>query len=225
MNDEMLINEGFEQNTEPTGPKKTGLATAALVLGILALVTTLIFINYIFGILALIFAIIYLCKKGKKSAKGRAITGLVLALVSIVISTCLYGGIYIYLTQTNITDIMEDVNTITGGEINPQEMINDAISSSIPDQTAIKELLGREIDYDLLCEFVGEEVSLQTILNFVGDDFDANEFATVLSETDVEAVINHLGGEITYKALEDKIGEDFTYDELKAYLEGFKRVQ
>lgn len=223
MSDEMLINEGTYQNTTSTEPKKTGLATAALVFGILALLTTLIFINYIFGILALILAIIHLCKKGKKYAKGRAITGLVLALVSIVISTCLYGGIYLYITQSNIKDLMEDVNTITDGAINPKEIIDETIQSSIPDQTAIKEVLGKEINYDTLCEFVGDDVSIQTIINFAGDDFDSNEFATVLLETDVEAVLNDLGGEITYKALENKIGEDFTYEELKAYLEGFKR--
>ena len=229
MSEEMLIKDdnvesvaNVEQTENNMGPKKTGLATAALVLGILALITTLILINYVFGLLALIFAIVYLCKKGKKYAKGRAIAGLVCALVSIIISTCLYGGIYIYFTQSSITDIMDDVNTITGGEINPKEIINEAIQSSIPDQEAIKELLGKEINYDTLCEFVGEEVSLQTITNFIGDGIDANEFATLLSETDVDAVIKDLGGEITYKALEDRIGEDFTYQELKAYLEGFK---
>ena len=43
-----------ETVTEPVVAKK-GLAKAALVFGILAFITTLFVINYVFGILALIF--------------------------------------------------------------------------------------------------------------------------------------------------------------------------
>ena len=225
MNDGMLNDQGYVENPAPAEPKKTGLATAALVLGILSLFTTLILINYVLGLIGMILAIVYLCKKGKKYAKGRAIAGLICALLSIIISTALYGGIYYYITQSSITDLMEDVNTVTGGEINPKEIIDEAIQASVPDQTAIKDVLGKEISYDTLCEFVGEDVSVQTIINFAGDDFDSNEFATVLLETDVAAVIDDLGGEITYKALEERIGDDFTYEELKDYLAGFKLAE
>ena len=51
--------------TEPVVAKK-GLAKASLVLGILAFITTLLVVNYVFGILALIFGIIYLTKKDRK---------------------------------------------------------------------------------------------------------------------------------------------------------------
>jgi hypothetical protein len=122
-------------------------------------------------------------------------------------------------------DIMDDVNKLTGGEINPEEIINEAIRSNIPDPTAIEQMIGKELNYDTLCEFVGEEVSIQTITNFIGDGIDPNECAAVLSEVDINAVINDLGGEITYKALEAKVGEDFTYRELMGYLEGFQGAE
>lgn len=218
MSEEMLTNE------EPKVIKK-GLATGALVLGILALLTTLILINYILGLIGLILAIVYLAKKGAKPAKGRAIAGLICAAASILISTCLYGGIYIYITQSSITDIMDDVNRLTGGQINMEEMINETINSSIPDQTAIKQILGKEINYDTICEFVGKEVSIQTITNFIGKGIDPNECTALISEVDFNSVMNDLGGELTYKALEDKVGKDFTYEELKEYLEDFKKVE
>ena len=44
---------------------KKGFATAALVFGVLAFITTLFVINYVFGILALVFGIIYLAKKAE----------------------------------------------------------------------------------------------------------------------------------------------------------------
>ena len=69
--------------TMPAKPK-TGLATASLVFGILAFITTLFFLNYLFGLLALIFGIIYLVKKAEIKPKGQAITGIILSLVSVV---------------------------------------------------------------------------------------------------------------------------------------------
>lgn len=71
---------------EPVVAKKR-FATAALVFGILAFITTLFIINYVFGILSLIFGIVYLVKKADVKPKGKAITGIVLAIFSLVIST------------------------------------------------------------------------------------------------------------------------------------------
>lgn len=56
---------------EPVVAKK-GFAKASLVLGILAFITTLFLVNYIFGILALIFGIIYLTKKSRCETKRKS---------------------------------------------------------------------------------------------------------------------------------------------------------
>lgn len=219
---EQMLNEQMERETAETKEIKNGLATGALVLGILALITTLFFLNYIFGIIGLILAVVYLAKKGEKPAKGKAIAGLVCAAVSIVVSTCIWVGLYVYLTTTGITTLLTDVNKFTGGRVNPETVINEAIESSIADKTAIEQLLGKELNYNTICEFVGEEVSLKTINNFVGDGINGEELKTIIKEVDTAAVISDLGGNLTYKALEEKLGKNFTYDDLKEYLENFR---
>ena len=73
--------------------KSSGMAKASLVLGIIAVCTSFIpIINngaFIVGVLALIFGIIALFKKGKK---GRAIAGLILGILSIVITLSLQSS-------------------------------------------------------------------------------------------------------------------------------------
>lgn len=222
MNEDMLRNEGVAQPIVPQEPRRTGLATVALVCGILALNTTLFFINYVYGLIGVICAIVYLCRKEKKYGKGRAIVGLILAILSLFISTSLWVGIGVYVTTSSIEDIIDDIKDATDGIINPEEIINDFIQSNVRDPEAIQQLLGKELNYDTLCEFVGEDVSIRDISNFMDEEYDFDEFMELLSETDGVAVRNDLGGEVTYEALEDKIDEDFTYEDLKEYLEDFK---
>jgi hypothetical protein len=68
-------------------PKKTGLATAAMVLGIIAVCTGLIpilgMIALPCGVLAVIFGLI-----GLKRRKGFAITGLVTGLLGFILAIC-----------------------------------------------------------------------------------------------------------------------------------------
>ena len=85
---------------EPVVAKK-GFATAALVFGILAFITTLFVLNYVFGILALIFGIVYLAKKADVKPKGKAITGIVLAALSLIISTTVWVSAYVYFVKTS----------------------------------------------------------------------------------------------------------------------------
>lgn len=218
---ETINNETLVTNETKRG--KNGLATAALVLGILSLITMVLLVNYIFGIVSLVLAIVYLTKKEDKPAKRKAIAGLVCAAVSIVASTCLWIGITVYLSNTGITTIMNDIYNITGGKVNPETIINDAIDSNISDKETIEQLLGKELNYHTICEFMGDEVSLTTIDRFVGDGIDGSEIASIINETDTNAVIKDLGGDITYKALETKLGSDFTYNDLKTYLKNFRQ--
>ena len=73
--------------------KKSGLAVASMVLGIIAIVLSFIpIINnlaFIIGIIAVIFGIICLVKK---AGKGKAIAGLVLGILSIIITLALQSS-------------------------------------------------------------------------------------------------------------------------------------
>ena len=109
--EEAVVNDTVETNNViPTPVVKSGLATGALVLGILAIITTLFFINYIFGLIGLILGIVYLVKKGEKKAKGRAIAGIVCTVLSLGVSTWLWGSIYIYFTISIFSTLYNYIN-------------------------------------------------------------------------------------------------------------------
>lgn len=225
MNEEIL-------QEEITGPKKTGIATAALVFGILSILTICIFLNYVFGLIGLILAIVYLVKKGQKFAKGRAIAALICCVISIGISSVIWYGIYDYLMNTSVIDLAEDLQEATGGEFNVQQMVDDSIDSYLDsvvgDQAnaakleEVEQMIGITLDYEGLCQFVGEEVTVKKLQKFVGDGIDATELSEVITNMDHQAAVDDIGGAFTYKALEEKLGEGFTYDELLEYLKQFQ---
>lgn len=69
-----------------------GMATAALVLGILALITSFTIIGgVLLGLLALIFGVIGLrrARRGLATGRGRAIAGIILGLLGIAIAVAL----------------------------------------------------------------------------------------------------------------------------------------
>ncbi|MBO5656611.1 MAG: DUF4190 domain-containing protein, partial [Agathobacter sp.] len=212
-------------------------ATGALVLGIIAFVTTLVFINYILGLIALILGICYLCRRRPKFAKGRAIVGIVFASLSIIASSALWYSVYNYFANTSIVDIVEDagkvVEKVTGQEVNVGTIVDDAINNTITDALGgqeqadlvlepVEKLLGQELSYDAICEFVGEEVTVKKITNFVGNGNDVNELTNVIENVNSSALIEDMGGSITYKAMEEKLGEDFTYQDLLEYIKQFQ---
>lgn len=231
MGEEMLREETVGTGMEAESPesskitKKTGLATGALILGIISLVTVLFLINYLLAIVGIVLAIVYLVKKEEKPAKGRAIAGLVCAVLSIVISTAVWVGAYNYLMNTSIVTLADDVTKYSGGQINPQVMVDESIDTYMGEMTdlpAIEQLLGRKLDYEALCEFVGEEVTLNKLRKFIGDGISAEELGNILRSIDQQAVLDDMGGSFTYKALEEKLGENFTYEDLKNYLIQFQ---
>lgn len=77
--------------------KVTGLGIAGLVLGIIALISSVVplinILTFPFVILALVFGGIAVAQtvKGKKSGKGIAIAGLVLGIVALIITMAMYG--------------------------------------------------------------------------------------------------------------------------------------
>lgn len=192
---------------------KKGFATAALVFGILAFLTTLFLLNYIFGILALIFGIVYLVKKADVKPKGKAIAGIVLAALSLIISTTLWVSAYVYIAKTDVTQIMEDVSGLLGEEIDGRQALNEMIASST----------GNMMDLDTIEAFVGGEVTVERIFHFVGGvkEEEITAFVNELStydEAKIMAIAVEFGGEISYESLEAKLGEDFTLRELMDYI-------
>lgn len=230
LNEEMQIEETTVESA-PTEKQKTGTATAALVLGILALITTLVVVNYVFGIIAIILGTVFLvAKRGQKAGRAKAIVGLVLALVSIIASTVLWVNVYNYLTKTPLTQMMEDVKVITGGQVDPGKIVDEAINSYVEEAidsetlAQVETILGRDLSYEAISEFVGEEVSVDRVVKFLdGKEIKAEEVQEVMAKLDEQAVANDLGGKLTYDALESKLGKDFTYDDLMEYLEDFKK--
>ena len=88
----------------------SGMAKASLVLGIVAMCTCFIPIinnaSFIMGVLAAIFGIVALIKKQRK---GKAIAGLVLGILSVVITISLQNS-----WSKALDDLSDDLNTITG---------------------------------------------------------------------------------------------------------------
>lgn len=207
---EQMIQETVEQ---PKTTAKKGFATAALVFGILALLTTLLLLNYVFGILALIFGIVYLAKKADVKPKGKAITGIVMAALSLVLSTCLWVGAYIYVTKTDVFTIMEDVASIMGTEIDAKETVSQMISDST----------GGAIDLATIEQFVGGEITVERMLNFVGDvnQEEIKAFMEDVQQMDYTAILEDLGGDVSYEILEEKLGKDFSLEDLMDYVYSF----
>lgn len=220
VNETQAIEQPVQQTVvteEPVRAKK-GFATAALVFGILAFITTLLVINYVFGLLALLFGIIYLAKKADIKPKGKAITGIVLASISLVVSTALWVGVYNYIMNTDITNIIEDVAGVMGEEIDGEELVNQTVqemTGGAVDMNTIEQFVGGEVTLDRVVDFVGE-VNEEEITNFV------NEVQTMDPET-LGQIVQEFEGEVTYEKLEEKLGKDFSLQELMDYIRNFEK--
>lgn len=201
---------------EPVVAKK-GFAKASLVFGILALITTLFLINYVFGILSLIFGIIYLAKKADVKPKGKAIAGIVMTVISLVVSTTIWVSAYMYFVKTDIYTIMEDVGAIMGEEINGREMVNQMVVDATGDM----------MNLETIEKFVGGEVSVERVLKFVGDvkEEEITQFVNELNTMDqasIDNLMQEFDGEVTYEKLEEKLGKDFTLKEVMEFVEKHK---
>lgn len=105
-------------NQENNANKKSGLATAGLVLGIVGICLSFIPIlnnaSFFLGILALIFGIVSLVKK---TSKGKVIASLVLGILSVVITLSLQSS-----WSNTLDDISNDLDNISGD--NTEEVLN-----------------------------------------------------------------------------------------------------
>jgi hypothetical protein len=98
--------------TKNSDKKKTGLVTAGMVLGIIAIATSFIPIinnaSIIMGILALVFGIVGFAKK--TPAKAKAVTGVVLGALSLIIALSLQAS-----WSNSLNELSNDLNKATGG--------------------------------------------------------------------------------------------------------------
>ena len=105
--------------------KRSGFATAALVLGIIGICLSFIPIlnnaSFFLGILAVIFAIVSLIKK---ASKGKAIAGLILGILSIVITLSLQSS-----WAESLDKVSDDLDNAAGNNT--------------------EEILGRDVDVNI----------------------------------------------------------------------------
>ncbi len=106
------MNDGYTTPVSETvytqaTPQKTGLAVAALVLGIIALVTSCFGFNIIIGIVGIIFAAVYLAKK-QSARRGMAIAGLVLSIISIAVFVILVILLVVFALSGTYAMFMSD---------------------------------------------------------------------------------------------------------------------
>ena len=102
---------------EKAESKKSGLATAGFVLGIIGICLSFIPIvnnaSFFLGALAIIFGIVSLVKK---ASKGKAIVALVLGILSLVITIALQNS-----WSNSLDEVSDELDTMTGG--NTEEVL------------------------------------------------------------------------------------------------------
>lgn len=114
----------------------SGLSTAAMVLGIVGIclswIPILNYISLILGILAIIFGIIGIVKK---QSKGKAITGLVLGLISIYILYSMYWAV-----GKAISEVSDTINDAVGISTSDSTKSNETIPMQIGDTITGKDV-------------------------------------------------------------------------------------
>ena len=96
---------------QPAKPARNGLGTAALVLGILAIVTGFFYIGLLFGIVAVVLGVIGRgrAKRGEATNGGVALAGIITGIVGIVASAVIIAfTVFIFSSSSfsNLTDCL-----------------------------------------------------------------------------------------------------------------------
>lgn len=118
--------------------KKSGIATAGLVLGIIGIVLSFIpIINnlaFVLGILALIFGIVSILKK---TSKGKSIASIILGILAIVITIGIQNSV-----SNAIDDVTKELDKATGNST--EEVLKNDVNVSLGNFTVSKDELGLE---------------------------------------------------------------------------------
>jgi hypothetical protein len=94
----------------PTQPRN-GLGTAALVLGIIGLLTSILFFGGVFGLIAIVLGIVALgrVRRGEATNRGASIAGIVLGVLSLVIPVVLIvAGASFYSSHKSDVQQLQD---------------------------------------------------------------------------------------------------------------------
>ena len=118
MNEDNIFVDEEPVNTEPTtppgyqpGPKK-GLASTALVLGLVSLVFFLFTSKILKGVTAIILAIVYLVTHKGKDGKAMAIIGLISGMLSIML--LIASWTLVYANAGNMVPVYEEILELYG---------------------------------------------------------------------------------------------------------------
>lgn len=109
---------GYGQLGGPQVPQKNGLGIAALVLGILSLVSWFLFIGGLFGLIAIILGVIALgrVKRGEANNKGMAIAGIVTGAIGLLLTILVVVGVATLFNSGEFGNLTECVNNAGGDQ-------------------------------------------------------------------------------------------------------------
>jgi hypothetical protein len=120
----------------PAGKPRNGLGTAALVLGILGLLGSILFFGALLGIIAVVLGIVALgrVRRGEATNRGASIAGIVLGVLSLVIPVILLvAGLSFYSSNKSeiqqLQDCLKSANTSQQQQA-CQEKFNNAVQPS-----------------------------------------------------------------------------------------------
>ncbi|MBP5276745.1 MAG: DUF4190 domain-containing protein [Lachnospiraceae bacterium] len=188
--------------------KKSGLCTAALVLGILSIVgSPFLNLGFIPGLIGLIFSIV--CLAGRKQPRGKAVGGLVTSIIGLILG-CVLGGLGVVLiiafgaSMGGIFAFIAALFVGLAGELNNPE-IQDAINNiQVTDNTGyVSDYDGYSLDgddYDLSFDYDDNEEDYYIVLSNTGfEDLTKHGFKLEQSESDY-VVYSKDGAEFEFPA-------------------------
>ena len=105
------VKKDMESSNNEGKSGSIGLAVASMVLGIIAIIGFLFFINILFAIIAIILGIVHLCTvKASNSGRGMAIAGIVTGGLSILLTIGVYTLLFSVASDIESLFPSEDYN-------------------------------------------------------------------------------------------------------------------
>lgn len=208
-------------------PSKSAMAITALVLGIIALITSFLPIinnlSFVLVILGVVFSIVGLVgiSRGKKSGKGIAIAALVI---------CILSGVIVMATQSMYSAALDQATSSSAGTIASSDQVADASASQnnassaddvpVEYQNALEKAqsysdmmyMSKKGLYDQLTSEYGEQFSTEAAdyaIEHVNADWKANALEKARQYQDQM----NMSPSAIHDQLTSEYGEQFTQDE------------
>ena len=114
-------------SSHPSGPKRNGFGVAALVLGILALLTGLFFVGALFGVAAIVFGVLGRgrVKRGEADNGGMAIAGIVLGVLGLLLTALAVVGTVTFLNSEEFGSLNECLQSAGNDQAAQQQCADD----------------------------------------------------------------------------------------------------